>query len=169
MKKVISYKLWVMGLAIFLTCGSSLIVPDHCFAQAVSSRELINNAKAYDGKPVVYQGEAIGEVMPRGAYAWVNLLDTNNAIGIWAPSNLSKDILYLGSYKSKGDVLEVTGIFHRACPEHGGDLDIHAQSLSKINSGRPVSEKLNLSKRDLSLMLLGILCLILILRRLKPK
>ncbi len=105
----------------------------------------------------------IGDVMPRGGNAWVNINDGNNALGIWMSASLAKEINYEGSYKSRGDTLEVTGIFHRACPEHGGDLDIHAQGLRKTANGRMTSERTNSDKRNLSLILGGALLLIWIL------
>ncbi len=141
----------------------------YCFAQSVSSAELINNAKLYDGKVVVFAGEAVGDVMARGKFAWVNINDGNNAIGIWIDGSLAKDIIYTGSYKSKGDWLEVSGIFNRACLQHGGDLDIHAQAMRKINNGRVLTERLNSAKRNLSLILLGVTCLVLTLRQLIRK
>jgi hypothetical protein len=167
--KVMSYKLWVMSLIILLSQFSILHSQSRCYAQPVSSIELINNAKLYDGKTVTYEGEVIGEVMVRGEYAWINVNDGQNAVGIWVNKNLTQDILYAGNYKFKGDGLEITGIFHRACPEHGGDLDIHAQGLRKIRPGRQTLEKLNLGKRNLALVLLGVLCLVWILRQLKIK
>jgi hypothetical protein len=137
----------------------------HCIAlaQPVSSTELINNAKQYDGKTVAYEGEAIGDIMMRGDYAWVNVNDGSNAIGIWLSPTLAKSITYTGRYKSKGDAIEITGIFHRACPEHGGDLDIHAQTIRKIGAGRVIAEKLNIGKRNFAAILLGILGIIWIL------
>ena len=139
------------------------------YAQSISSTELINNAKEYDGKTVVYEGEVIGDIMVRGEFAWINVNDGQNAIGIWLDKNLPADILYTGSYKFKGDWVEVTGVFQRACLEHGGDLDIHAQTIRKIRQGRQILERLNTSKRNLGLVLLGVLCLVWILRRLKLK
>lgn len=139
------------------------LVFDLAFAQGISSSELINNAKLYDGKVVTFKGEVIGEVMPRGDFAWVNVHDGTNALGIWVPLTLAKGILYTGSYKAKGDVIEVSGIFNRACFEHGGDLDIHAQTLRKIAQGRSVQERLNPSKANQALILLGVLILIWIL------
>ncbi len=135
-------------------------------AWPVSSVTLIDNAKEYDGKTVVYEGEAIGDIMKRGAYSWVNLNDSVNAIGIWAENSLLKDIAYTGAYKSKGDWLEITGVFHRACPEHGGDLDIHAQAIRNINNGCAIMHKLNIDKRNLAAALLGILGITWILTRL---
>jgi hypothetical protein len=139
----------------------------NCFAQPVSSVELINNAKLYDGKTVAYEGEVIGDIMVRGDYAWINLNDGVNAIGIWIPKTLIKDILYEGSYKSKGDWLEVTGTFSRSCAYHGGDLDIHAQAIRKTGFGRALTERLNYGKRNMFLVLTVILCLVLILKQLK--
>ena len=147
---------------VFLTCVGNVAQ-----AQTVSSSELINNAKVYDGKTITYTGEMIGEVMARGDFAWVNLNDGQNAIGIWMPKGLTQDINYAGSYKAKGDWIEVTGVFQRACVLHGGDLDIHAQAVRKISSGRPSAEFLNIGKRNLFFTLTLILCLILILKQLK--
>jgi hypothetical protein len=133
------------------------------FSEGLSSSELIINAKDYDGKLVTYVGEVIGDVMLRGEFAWVNISDGDNALGVWVSSSLTKEINFTGSYKLRGDNLEIAGVFHRACPEHGGDLDIHAQTLRKISSGRIVNQRLNLDKKNLSLILFGALFLIWIL------
>ena len=140
-----------------------------CSAQGISSVELINNAKQYDGKTVVYEGEVIADVMKRGDFAWVNVNDGLNAIGIWINASLLKDIEHTGSYKSIGDGIEVTGVFQRACPQHGGDLDIHAQAIRKISAGRAISKRLNPGKRNLAVVLSGVLFLIWILSLLKRK
>ena len=140
-----------------------------CFAQPVSSTELINSAKQYDGKTVVYAGEIIGDIMARGDYAWINVNDGKNAIGIWVGKDLVKEITYTGSYKFKGDVVEVNGVFHRACIQHGGDLDIHAQSLTKIIPGQPTPEIPNFKKGNIVILLLGALVVIWILTLLKRR
>ncbi len=133
------------------------------YAQPLSSTELINNAKQLDGKIVTYKGEVIGDVMKRADFAWVNVNDGISAVGIWVPLSLAREIIYTGSYKAKGDVIEVSGIFNRACLEHGGDLDIHAQTLRKIDSGRFTRERLNPAKGNQALILLGVLFLVWIL------
>jgi len=138
-----------------------------CYAQSISSTELINNAKLYDAKIVTYEGEVIGDIMLRGEFAWINVNDGQNAIGIWIGKDLTKDIFYTGSHKFKGDVVEITGVFQRACLEHGGDLDIHAQTIRKVRQGREVLERLNINKRNMVFVLLGVLCLVWILKLLK--
>jgi len=132
-------------------------------AQAISSTDLINNAKEYDGKIITYEGEVIGDIMTRGQHAWININDGQNAIGIWVDNLMVKDIVYVGSYKAKGDEVEIKGVFHRACIEHGGDLDIHVQSIRKISTGRQISEALDFNKIKIVLMLSGILILFLML------
>jgi hypothetical protein len=139
------------------------------YAQALSSSELINNARHYDGKTVVFAGEVIGDIMVRGDFAWMNVYDGQNAIGIWINRVMVKDILFTGSYKAKGDWVEVTGIFNRACPLHGGDLDIHALTIRQVRQGKVVREKLNIRKRNQAIVLLGILGLVWILTLLKRR
>jgi hypothetical protein len=129
----------------FLVIGCLLLGISDCHAQTPTSLELINNAKQYDGKIVSYRGEVIGEVMVRGDYAWLHVNDGIIAIGIWAPKTMVQDIRYAGDYHKKGDMVEVSGMFHRSCLEHGGDLDIHASEIRKITPGnliiQPVSRK----------------------------
>jgi hypothetical protein len=141
------------------------IFPAH--AQPVGSGELIIRANDYDGQTVTYVGEVIGDIMLRGEYAWVNVNDGSNAIGLWLPKAAAIKIIRGGSYKSKGDWVEVSGVFRRACPQHGGDLDIHAEAVRMVVPGRPYSEQLNLNKRNMATALAACLCLIWILRRLK--
>jgi hypothetical protein len=136
-----------------------------CYAQQLSSTELINNAKEYDGKSVVYVGEAVGDVMVRGDFAWVNINDGENAIGVWLSKELAGEIQFTGSYHSKGDRLEITGVFQRNCIQHGGDMDIHAQGIRKISPGMAVGEELDITKRNFVFILLAVLCLVFVFVR----
>ena len=140
------------------------------YAQGVVSSELIKNAEKYDGKTLVYEGEVIGEVMRRGGgYAWINVYDGRGAIGVWASQDLIRDIVYTGNYKTKGDLIAVTGVFHENCLEHGGDLDLHAQAINKISPGSPRAEHFNFAKRNQALVLGGLCLLIWILMLLQRR
>lgn len=135
----------------------------HRDTDSISSIQLINKAKDYDGKEVIYEGEAIGDIMRRGReYAWVNVNDGDNAIGVWSPWDSVKEITKLGSYKYKGDLLKIIGRFNRACLQHGGDLDIHAQKIEILQKGRRIVEHLNLQKVRLAVVS-GILLLVLMI------
>ena len=107
---------------------------------AVSSIDLIERAKEYDGKEISYQGEVIREAMIRGKYAWLNVSDGNNTIGVLIDAGLIGYIREYGAYHTKGDTVRVTGVFHRSCPEHGGDLDLHADSLAVVKQGAKISQ-----------------------------
>jgi hypothetical protein len=163
-KKVYRLQFTAYSILFFLltvNCSAFTI----CYAQeAVSSTELIQNVQEYDGRQVVYEGEVIGEIMKRKQGAWVNISDGENSIGVWMPLELAKAIKYEGGYKVKGDIVQVKGVFNRACVEHGGDLDIHAVSLLTIKSGSLKPEKIIPAKRNLLVILIVILCLILILK-----
>jgi hypothetical protein len=153
LRRAILLTKWGILLGIVSFAGS-------VFAQTISSTNLINNAKDFDGQVVVYRGEVIGEVMSRGEYAWVNLNDGKNALGIWIKKDLVAPIANAGSYKVIGDTVEVSGVFHRSCLVHGGDLDIHAESLRLVENGRRVRQ--HLSSRRLKLAFgLGAILIIL--------
>lgn len=113
----------------------SLLLSISAFASSVSSNDLINKAKELDGKQVTYSGEVIGDIMRRGDFAWINVYDGSNAIGIFVPYQEAGKIVYTGSYKYKGDLITVTGTFNRACAQHGGDMDIHSDSINIIKRG----------------------------------
>ena len=107
---------------------------------------LINHEKDYNNKTVTVEGEAIGEVLERGDYAWVNINDGTNAIGIWMTESDAKKIEYFGDYKHVGDTLRRTGIFSDDSKAHGGDVDIHAASMDIIKKGSRVDDTVSNSK-----------------------
>jgi hypothetical protein len=125
-------------------------------AEEVTTEELVNDMPAYDGKEVTITGEAVGDVMLRDGGGWVTVNDdiyatksieeggelsgyTNLGIAVWAPGRELEQIHILGGYKNKGDRVRVTGVFNRACQEHGGDTDIHASVVEVLEPGYPIS------------------------------
>ncbi len=119
----LNFGFWILFLVCYLSLASCTL------ASPISSDKLINDAKFYDNTTVTIQGECIGDIMARGNHVWVNVNDGPNAIGIWAEKELVKDIVHTGSYNFIGDQVKITGIFHRACQIHGGDLYINAENI----------------------------------------
>lgn len=119
----------LMIIISFTTCAYA--------AQTKQINQLIEQAKSTDGQTVTVQGEAIGEAMRRGDNTWININDGTNAIGIWISSLDAVKITYYGNYKTRGDTVKITGVFHRACNEHNGEADIHNESLEIIEKGHP--------------------------------
>lgn len=54
-------------------------------------------------------------------------------------TSLQVSDLQAGTYRQSGDRVQITGIFHRACPDHGGDVDIHATALHLVAKGQSTS------------------------------
>lgn len=156
-------------IVFFLLSSVLCSLPSVSCAESISSTELIQNAAQYDNKIVAYEGELIGSELRRGDFAWLNLHDGQNAIGVWATGSQIKDIRYGGNYKMRGDWVRVRGIFHRACVEHGGALDIHADDVVVVRQGGAVSEALDQRKIFLMVFLLGVLACLLIIRILQKR
>ncbi|MEW6222675.1 MAG: hypothetical protein AB1476_05155 [Candidatus Hadarchaeota archaeon] len=106
-------------------------------AKAETGRELIENSRGFDGKRVTLQGEVIG-VLIKENYAWINIWDNGFAIGIWSSAANAKSVSFVGDYTHVGDTVLVDGIFHMVCPEHGGDIDIHAENFAILAAGREI-------------------------------
>ena len=123
--------------------------------------DLIENSTAMDGKEVTVKGEVIGEELERGEYAWLNINDGSNSIGVWIKRDSIKNVKYYGDYKNSGDVVQITGIYHRACREHGGDMDLHSINFKIISSGYSYNRQISLEKMG-SALLLSFLSIVLI-------
>jgi hypothetical protein len=138
-----------MGVGTSIAVALALLVAGWCSpvnaaaatAPLVSATELIERARELDGSEVTYVGEAIGDRMIRGGYAWVNVLDGTIAIGLWMPAPLARQVTNLGAHRRRGDRVEVTGVFHRACAAHGGDMDIHIRTLKVVEPGGRVPDR----------------------------
>jgi hypothetical protein len=160
-------------ILISLLAAVLLLLPGRAMgaSSGLSSNDLIDNAKEYDGREIVYIGEAIGDVMIRADHAWVNVNDGSNALGIWAEAGETNDIGILGSYTKKGATIQVTGEFHRACPEHGGDMDIHASNIGILKDGYEIRHETNTVKMTAAFVLFAsaLICLVFTVRKLAAK
>jgi lysyl-tRNA synthetase class II len=108
--------------------------------------DLIENSVVLNNTQVTVQSEVIGEALERGEYAWININDTTNAIGVWVKKSDIKQIKFYGDYKHKGDIVKVTGVFYRACSEHGGDVDIHSTNIEIVETGSNTKHQLSQNK-----------------------
>jgi hypothetical protein len=145
---------------------------------APGSTALVEDAAAWDGHIVRFVGEAIGEAMRRGDRCWIHLNDdayglagprdevvragANSGIGVWVTAEQAGAIACFGDYRRHGDLVEVAGVFHAACPQHGGDLDIHAATLRIICPGYPTAHPIQPS-RMVAAAILAVLTLALLL------
>lgn len=112
-------------------------------AQLISIQELLNQSKALDQQTVIIEAEVILEVLERGDMAWLNVNDGTNAIGVYLPIKMTEELDSFGDHQNQGDRVRIEAVFYRNCPEHGGEMDLHAINLSIIEEGfvmeRPIS------------------------------
>lgn len=134
-------KAFILTVSLLFCLSGSVLAAD-----VVELNQLVENAAAMDGQTVTVAGEAIGEAMERGDHAWVNINDSTNAMGIWMPLEDAQIITVFGDYKHRGDQLQVTGVFNRACSEHGGDVDIHSDSIKVVKAGYSTEESVSSQK-----------------------
>jgi hypothetical protein len=136
----------------------------------VTSASLVENASAWNGRLITFTGEAIGEAMVREKMAWIHLNDDaymwkniaegaqlggyNSGHAVWVSADLTKKIRFFGDFKHGGDVVKVVGIFNAACPQHGGDMDIHASTLEIVQAGHPVHHAPNITRAIIAGILL---------------
>lgn len=118
----------------------------YSFSQAQTVPALIGNSELFDGKTVVVKGELIGDIIEGRSGFWVNLLESENAIGVWLQNSEKEKIKFLGRYGVQGDIVQIEGIFHKNCIQHKGDMDIHAVSLKVLQKGMVKEEQIPLEK-----------------------
>jgi len=103
--------------------------------EVLTASRLVAEVRAHDGQRVILEGEVIGSLLPRGTYVWANVGDGVTAVGVWMPRAWAGQIRYRGAYATQGDRVRVEGVFHAACPQHGGDADLHADAVTLVERG----------------------------------
>jgi hypothetical protein len=180
----------VLGTALLAAVATPAFAQDSFPPNKPDSTELINLMNVpgdvtkglfWNGKTVTFHGEAIGEVMVRGEYAWIHLNDDaymlqnveegaklqgyNSGMAVWVPSALTRRIDTYGDYQHEGSIVEVQGVFNGACKEHGGDMDIHATSLKMLRPGHVVDDPVPPWKAALAAALVALAALLFWLER----
>lgn len=118
--------------------------------------ELVENPNPYDQMTITIQAEVIGEVLERGEYSWINVNDQTNAIGIWLPTEWTRQISTFGSYSNRGDIISITGTFYHANVEHDSEMMIEANSIKIIEKGYEITHDVSPYKFMFSIILLTI-------------
>lgn len=102
---------------------------------------LASGNRALNDSDVSFEGEAVNDILNAGdGYKWLNVRGTSNAdISVYADDELAKLVVNVGDYHTTGTNIKVTGTYHIACPEHEGELDVHASSVEVIDAGGPIT------------------------------
>lgn len=102
---------------------------------------LVSTNRALNNSEVSFTGETVGSVVfADDTHEWANMLGASNSvISVYLTDEQAALIQYAGDYHNTGTMLKIVGIYHIACPEHQGELDVHATSAEVVDSGGPVT------------------------------
>ncbi|MCE5192758.1 hypothetical protein LLF88_02250 [bacterium] len=136
----------------------------------LSTNDLVENSYKWDGKIISFKGEVLEDVMQRKDGVWMNLSDGNNtAMGVFVPKDVAMpSIEYTESYRTVGDVVLITGVFHRTCIQHEGETDIHATSVTVVTPGSVRANPIHSDRVVLFVVLVMLLGIVLWLYYRRP-
>jgi len=136
----------------------TLAAPAHAVAAVVTldTAALAKADASLDGATVRFEGEALGEALRADAtHRWVNVLGGAVAIGVYTPDRMVEAIDGYGDWSRTGTIVEVTGVYNVACPQHGGDLDVHAEQIRVVAGAREVQHPVDVWKALVAAAALG--------------
>ena len=131
---------------------------------------LVSVNRALDDNQVSFEGEAVGDIVrANDGYMWVNVMGAaKSVIGVYVTNEQAKLISQTGDYHTKGTSLKVTGTYHIACPEHQGELDVHASNIEVIASGGTTTHRISSTRSQAALVFCsaaGVILIIYLLTR----
>lgn len=133
-----------------------VLTPAEAVTQALDSADA-----AGEGLTVTVQGEAVGEALSApGGRRWVNLYGDGTALGVVVSAREAESIPAFGEYRQRGATVRVTGTMRHGCDEHGGDLDLHATSVTVLDGGEELPHAIHPSKLWLALAALAVALLL---------
>jgi hypothetical protein len=149
----------------------------------VSSTQLAACPSAFDGLRVTYAGELIGELLPRRGGVWVQVNDDpyaldvgpigahidqhgfNTGLAVWLPDGLHEQVEGVGRFERRGDVVLLSGVFHRADPADGGGSTLRADTLEVLATSVEVPEPFHLLQAVVAAVLAAAAGVALVLMR----
>jgi hypothetical protein len=138
---------------------SALFILYYSLGYSITLPELLSE-KGYDQQIIEVSGEIIGPPIKKNNGWFVNVDIGEGVIGVFT-KKLPK-LKHYGSYKEKGDVVRVQGIFYNTCKEHRGETDIHSQTIKVIKSGETIPHPIKKDKA-MAAILLSLLAMLLVL------
>lgn len=127
----------------------------------VTSGDVVECPDLFDGRPVTYVGEVIGDVLHRDGGAWALLNDDayalevgplaahghfagyNSGLTVWLDGELADLADEPGGPGRRGDVLRVAAVVHRVDPADGGGLTLRAFDAELLAQARPLERPLD--------------------------
>ena len=137
------------------TTGLSTCTPVAAQALPMSAADVVALGGARDGEEVLFEGEAIGDVLrATDGMRWINVLSGGIAVGVVMSAADADRVTHMGRYGEVGTTLAIRGTYRFGCDEHGGDLDVHATEVTIVAPGGLVDQDPGLWKLPVAAALL---------------
>lgn len=140
--------------------------------QFVRSNELYDCPQQFDGRRVRYRGEVVGAILRRADGAWVQLNDDvyadalgplpahrdfrggNAGVGVFVSHQVADAIDAIGGPGERGDILEISGVFHRVDPATAEVAIIRSSEASVSAAGEPLVDPALADRRAAAILFL---------------
>jgi hypothetical protein len=143
----------MMSIKLFAVVG--MILLQVSTGSRISTSDLDADPVSFDGQIVTVTGEIVGDYGRRSNVVWVQVNDDgygdrplvetgeltgqNTGVGVRIPKDLFDEGWGRpGGYRTRGPIVEVTGIFRYADVDTGGDTFIEAAFIDLIEPSRPM-------------------------------
>lgn len=131
----------------------------------VTADELLNCPESFDRRTVRYRGEVIGGLMERAGGVWAQLNDdayaralgplpahreyrgANVGIGVLLPPDVAAEIGMVGGPQTRGDLVEVVGVFRRVEPATREVTVIRAAEAAVVRPGDVMADAVQPRRR----------------------
>lgn len=127
-------------------------LPDSSFIYDTLIADLATADSYLNNQTVQVVGEAVGDRITAefdSAYCWVALQSLDapySQISVYMTRTQADPIDVFGVYGARGTTLQVRGTFHLACPDHQGLTDLHADSVTVVQKGEVIEQRLNVAR-----------------------
>ena len=102
-------------------------------------KSLLGASYRLDGKTVRFTGVATGAALAADdGHVWICVKSAGRSIGVLVDAEQAAQVTHFTDYTNEGDDIVVEGTFNRACAEHAGELEVHAENISVEAQGGPV-------------------------------
>lgn len=125
---------------------------------------LVSTNRALNNSDVSFSGEVVGDVLRASeeGHKWLNLRGSSNSvISVYVDDSQADLVQHVGDYHNTGTTLKIAGNYHIACPEHQGELDVHAASIEIVDGGGPVTHMIESGKLGLAFVLCALAFIVL--------
>ncbi|MPZ73454.1 MAG: hypothetical protein GEU74_09515 [Nitriliruptorales bacterium] len=165
-----------------VTCPSRENLARRPSPMPVSSSELIECPKLFDGEQVRYEGEAVGVVLLRPTHSWVHVNDDpyavrigpvsehrtvaggNSGMAVSMPRETAAAVTP-GAFRTAGTGLSIVGTFLRADPDDGGAPSIRATGVRVVRDARSVHQEISVRRIVAAVVFVAVAMGLLVVRR----